>query len=75
MVARTPMKQKLAKSHEKRMVRHRKVPNLTKNWRLQANKGSEACSISQTRAASQCLGAAYSANARLATCWRATTDA
>ena len=34
------MKPKLAKSHEKRMVRHRKVPNLAKNCRLQANSGS-----------------------------------
>ena len=57
MVARTPMKQKLEKSHEKRMVRHRKAPNLAKNCRLQAKSGSDACMITHTHThtASQCL--------------------
>ena len=58
MVARMLMKPKLAKSHEKRMVRHRKVPNLAKNCRLQAKSGSDACRITHTRASSQCRGVA-----------------
>ena len=52
------IKQKLEKSHEKMMVRHRKVPNLAKNCKLQANSGKDACGISQTHTASQCLSAA-----------------
>jgi len=65
MVARTLMKPKLAKSHEKRMVRHRKVPNLAKNCRLQAKSGSDACRITHTRASSQCRGVACRHLARL----------
>jgi hypothetical protein len=39
------------------MVRHRKVPNLAKNCRLQAKSGSDACMITHTHThtASQCL--------------------
>ena len=41
-VATAAMKQKLAKSHENRMVRQRKVPNCEKKTRLQRNSGNEA---------------------------------
>jgi hypothetical protein len=58
MVARMPIKQKLEKSHEKRIVRQRKVPNLAKNCKLQAKSGKDACRISHTHSASQCPGAA-----------------
>jgi len=42
MVAKTPMKPKLAKSHENKIVRQRNVPNFAKNCNWQRKSGSDA---------------------------------